>query len=183
MPDWRKPTFDEAQIVLKHERKRIKASRDFILFILVVLFAYPALMLLSLTSPDLSRIEAILGYDPRYPPAVDYKSNPNAFNEQEQQIISAKAQAQKEAQNDSVPRFLVLIAVFGGVYLSFYIPNAIKLSSYRKNQYKVAIGACVVKLHESPKTYYITAFLRMNRHRKPGFRETSFMRQNRIHSY
>ena len=158
MPDWRRPTFDEAQIVLKQEKKRIQASRSFALIFILLFFAYPTLGVMEFTYPSSQEVKTILGYDYRFPPAIDLESNPNAYQEQMQEIAHAKDQARKKALIGSIPRFIVLVAAFGGVCALFFMPNAIKLSRYRKNQYMVSVGICVVKLLERQNSYYVTAF-------------------------
>ncbi|MDD4095909.1 MAG: hypothetical protein PHP22_06685 [Oscillospiraceae bacterium] len=147
MATWRKPTEEEAGIIIQNEKKRVTHTRiDFVILLLVVLFfVFIILVAYGISEID-KRAEEILGYPPRVTrnPAVgiyiDEDEKEARREEQEEEIEEAKALAAGEFHRKQLPVYLVLLSLCVGAYLICFFYTRNNLRDVTNQKYEVATG-------------------------------------------
>ncbi len=159
MADWRKPTFDEAQVVLREEKDRIRRKRSDVSIFAIVFALFFAMLFLLDDSTVRERAGEILGYDPRHPPVLATENFKYEYQKQQQEIADATARAESETLAVYVPILIGLEGALAGLYLAYWMKTARFLGRYAKLRYEVTSGVCVRKVFEGGYWYYLTAFL------------------------
>ena len=159
MADWRKPTFDEAQVVLREEKDRIRRKRSDVSIFAIVFALFFAMLFLLDDSTVRERAGEILGYDPRHPPVLATENFKYEYQKQQQEIADATARAESETLAVYVPILIGLEGGLAGLYLAYWMKTARFLGRYAKLRYEVTSGVCVRKVFEGGYWYYLTAFL------------------------
>ena len=148
MAVWREPTEEEAQIVLKNQRRRYFNQRLSVgLCLLVILIGAMVLMGFSNKSKMDQRTAEILGYNPIFSPqliGVGYQADTEEVTksreEREKKIADAKAQAEKEVNDENLP-YLVGVPVLAAVGFAVYFAlTLIPFYYYKNRKYEVAMG-------------------------------------------
>lgn len=158
MSEWRKPTFDEAQVVLREAKDRYRWQRITVSVYLIVIAIFFAFLILMHESSVLQRSEEILGYNPKRPPILALENFESNYQKQQQEIADAMARAESEILAVYVPVFIGMEVALAGIFLIFWIKTARSLGRYAKNQFEVKTGVCVRKLYEGGDSFYLTAF-------------------------
>jgi hypothetical protein len=158
MTDWRKPSFDEAQVVIREEKENSKRDQSRILFVFIVPALLIVFMSLMIDDEVRHRSKEILGYDPFYSPVIEMENFSADYRKQQQEIANAKAQVTNEILAERVPLCIGLEVALAGIYLVIRVLTTKNLRRYAKHQFVVKRGVCVRKLYEGGDSFYLTAF-------------------------